>query len=65
VLDEGTTSTRAVLFDDRSGIVNDESRKLRVATPTSATVEQDATELADKSFEVLRVVVGVAQSGGI
>lgn len=61
VLDEGTTSTRAVLFDDRSRVVEEESRRIAVRTPSSEIVEQDPVELAVKSAEVLRAVIERAQ----
>lgn len=57
VLDEGTTSTRAVLFDDQSKVVDEESRRLSVHTPSTDIVEQDPSEMAEKSVEVLRTVI--------
>ena len=61
VLDEGTTSTRAVLFDNESKVVDEESRHISINTPSAEIVEQDATEIADGSAEVLRVVIERAQ----
>lgn len=64
VLDEGTTSTRAVLFDTASTVVDEESRRLAVHTPSAAIVEQDATEIAEKSVDVLRSVLDRAEAAG-
>ncbi|MGH3500290.1 MAG: FGGY family carbohydrate kinase, partial [Nocardioidaceae bacterium] len=64
VLDEGTTSTRAVLFDQTGAIVDEEQQRIAVHTPTAAVVEQDATEIADKSVAVLRAVIDKAQASG-
>lgn len=57
VLDEGTTSTRAVLFDQLGHVVDEQQHRLALHTPTSHVVEQDATEIADASVAVLREVV--------
>lgn len=64
VLDEGTTSTRAVLFDSTSRVVDEESRRLAVHTPSATVVEQDATEIATRSIDVLRSVLQRAGTGG-
>lgn len=64
VLDEGTTSTRAVLFDSNSRPVNEAQKRISVSTPTHDRVEQDATEIADSSVEVLRAVIDRAQHEG-
>lgn len=60
VLDEGTTSTRAVLFDQDGTVVDEQQEGLSVSTSETSIVEQDATEIADKSVAVLRAVVARA-----
>lgn len=65
VLDEGTTSTRAVLFDPASSPVLAVAEPLGIETRPSGEVEQDAIEIWDKSRAVLREVVdraGTARS---
>lgn len=64
VLDEGTTSTRAVLFDADSTVIDQESRRLAVHAPSAAIVEQDANEIVERSVEVLRTVVERARTEG-
>lgn len=64
VLDEGTTSTRAVLFDAESTVVDEESHRLSINAPSAAIVEQDAAEIAARSAEVLRSVIGRATEVG-
>lgn len=65
VLDEGTTSTRAVLFDDQSRIVSSISEPLGITTYPDGRVEQDAQEIWQKSVNVLRQVVDHAQQNGL
>lgn len=64
VLDEGTTSTRAVLFDQDSRVVDEQRERLEVLTPRRSIVEQDATVIADQSVAVLRAVVERATEAG-
>lgn len=61
VLDEGTTSTRAVLFDDDTNVIDEESLPLSILTPSFGHVEQDPNEIIDKSIEVLRAVIKRAE----
>lgn len=65
VLDEGTTSTRAVLFDDRSRVVASVAEPLTITTHPDGRVEQDATEIWEKSASVLRQVVERANADGL
>ena len=64
VLDEGTTSTRAVLFGRDGRILDTEARPLSISTAASGAVEQDATEIYERSADVLRRVVARAAAGG-
>lgn len=54
VIDEGTTSTRAVLFDINGREINIEREKLNVFFPEPGLVECDAVEIWEKTKEVLR-----------
>ena len=64
VLDEGTTSTRAVLFDQDGQVVDEQRETLEVSTPRRSIVEQDAALIADHSVAVLRAVVERAAEAG-
>ncbi|MFT3942213.1 MAG: FGGY family carbohydrate kinase [Ancrocorticia sp.] len=64
VLDEGTTSTRAVLFNDKSEVVDEESLPIAIHTPQFGHVEHDAQEIIDASVKVLRAVIERAASAG-
>jgi len=63
-LDEGTTSTRAVLFDRNGRVVDEHHAPLSVHTPRPGVVEQDAAEIADRSTAVLRAAVESAAAAG-
>lgn len=65
VLDEGTTSTRAVLFDDRSEVVASSALPLAITTHADGRVEQDAAELWSASRSVISEVVATAADGGL
>ena len=64
VLDEGTTSTRAVLFNDQSEVVDEESLPIKLETPQFSHVEQDGQEIIDHSITVLRAVIDRAKAAG-
>jgi glycerol kinase len=64
VLDEGTTSTRAVLFDAGSVVLDSQAQPLGIDTKPSGAVEQDANEIWFKSQAVLREVVAAAGRNG-
>ncbi|WP_272924015.1 FGGY family carbohydrate kinase [Streptomyces sp. SID3343] len=64
VLDEGTTSTRAVLFGSDGRALDSEARPLSIETKVSGAVEQDATEIYERSVDVLRTVAERAAAGG-
>ncbi|MFF2653665.1 FGGY family carbohydrate kinase [Streptomyces sp. NPDC058045] len=65
VLDEGTTSTKAALFDDRSRVVASSALPLTITTHPDGRVEQDATELWEASRSVIGDVVAAAEEGGL
>ena len=65
VLDEGTTSTRAVLFDDRSRVVASSALPLGITTHPDGRVEQDPVELWAASQSVISDVVDFAANGGL
>jgi glycerol kinase len=56
-LDQGTTSTRAILFDAHGQPLATASRKLTQSYPADGWVEHDAAEIYRASVEVLREAV--------
>ncbi|QXQ05228.1 glycerol kinase GlpK [Sphingosinicellaceae bacterium] len=56
VLDEGTTSTRAIAFDTAGSIVAQAARPLTQSYPQPGWVEHDAAQIWTLSLEVLRDV---------
>eukprot|EP01035_Chromulina_nebulosa_P007186 gene7186-9701_t len=56
-LDQGTTSTRAILFDVQGRALADASRPLQQSYPNDGWVEHDADEIWTASVEVLREAV--------
>jgi glycerol kinase len=56
-LDEGTTSTRAILFDASGAALAEAGRPLRQAYPRDGWVEHDAEEIFEASVAVMREVV--------
>jgi len=64
VLDEGTTSTKAVAFDKDGQVVDFESQPLNIQTAADGSVEQDATEIWAKTRVVLGTVVERVRRAG-
>jgi glycerol kinase len=60
-LDEGTTSTRAILFDSRGRELAEAGRPIRQSYPRDGWVEHDAEEIFEASVAVMREAV--ARSG--
>ena len=60
-LDEGTTSTRAILFDSKGKSLAEAGRPLRQSYPRDGWVEHDAEEIFEASVAVMRQAV--ADSG--
>src|SRR6187431_772759 len=61
VIDEGTTSTRAMLFAPDGTCLHSEAAELTQHYPESGRVEHDAAEIWDKTLAVSR---RVAKRGG-
>ena len=57
VLDEGTTSTRAMLFDEAGRVLDSEQAELQQYYPAPGRVEHDAAEIWDKTLRCARAVV--------
>src|ERR1700743_1695982 len=55
--DEGTTSTRAILFDVRGRALAEAGRPIRQSYPHDGWVEHDAEEVFEASVAVVREVV--------
>src|SRR4051812_3848307 len=66
VIDEGTTSTRAMLFDESGTCLGCEQRELTQSYPRSGWVEHDAEEIWRESLACARAVVeaGGGEPGG-
>jgi glycerol kinase len=62
VIDEGTTSTRAMLFDAGGECLGSEQRELEQHVPAPGLVEHDAEEIWSKSLACARAMV--EQAGG-
>ena len=56
-LDQGTTSTRAILFDHEGGAIAEAGRPLRQSYPHDGWVEHDAEEIAAACVAVIREAV--------
>jgi len=52
-IDQGTSSSRAVLFDKKQRIVGVEQEELQVYYPSKAWVEQDPVEIMDSVYKVV------------
>lgn len=63
VLDEGTTSTRAMLFDPQGKLHQVAQRELEQYYPQPGWVEHDASEIWEKTLACARDVI--AQAGGV
>src|SRR6476660_7145955 len=59
-LDQGTTSSRALLFDHRGNAVATAQRELSQFYPTPGWVEQDADEIWSTQLEVAREAMQLA-----
>ena len=60
-LDQGTTSSRAILFDDRQQMVCSRQREFEQIYPRQGWVEHDPMEIWSSQYGVMNEVV--AQSG--
>ena len=57
VIDEGTTSTRAMLFAPDGTVLGSQSAELKQHYPAPGLVEHDAAEIWDKSFACAKAMV--------
>ncbi|PCI49695.1 MAG: glycerol kinase [Moraxellaceae bacterium] len=57
VIDQGTTSTRAVLFDERAQVVKFSQREFKQYYPSNGWVEHDAEEIWSTTLDVCREVL--------
>ncbi|MEM3085792.1 MAG: FGGY-family carbohydrate kinase [Halobacteria archaeon] len=65
VLDAGTTSTRALVFDARGKVAAGAALELALRTPTPGRAEQDPREIEAKSRRVLRRALAEARRRGV
>jgi glycerol kinase len=56
-LDQGTTSSRAVLFDELGAIVGIEQQEFQQLFPQSGWVEHDPSEIFSSQYEVLKRLI--------
>ncbi len=63
-LDQGTTSSRALLFDSDGHIRGVRQREFRQIYPRAGWVEHDPQEIVDSQFAVAREVLAAAGLGG-
>lgn len=59
-LDQGTTSSRAILFDHKGSVVAVRQKEFRQIFPRPGLVEHDANEIWESQLEVARIVMAVA-----
>jgi len=62
-LDQGTTSTRAILFDAKGAVLAEAGRPLEQFYPADGWVEHDAEEIYSASVAVLREALEKARKG--
>ena len=56
-IDQGTTSSRAILFDELGHLITSDQMEISLSFPKSGWVEQNAEELWQSVYEVLKEVV--------
>ncbi|MFX4308661.1 glycerol kinase GlpK [Acinetobacter soli] len=59
-LDQGTTSSRAIIFDEKGHIHATAQRETRIKTPHSGWVEQDANEIWSSQIAVIQQALASA-----
>lgn len=57
VVDEGTTSTRAIVFDEKGIVISSARRPLKTLYPKSGWIEQSAEEIYIKSTEAVQEAI--------
>ncbi len=60
-LDQGTTSTRAIIFDSSSRPVATSQLPIDVTFPRPGWVEQDPTQIWERTVEVIRIAIAEAR----
>jgi len=61
-IDQGTSSTRAILFDIKGNTIHIEQELINTTYPANGWVEQDANEIWKKTLNVIKKVTSYAQS---
>ena len=56
-VDQGTTSSRAILFDEKGQIVNSDQMEISLSFPNDGWVEQNAEEIWQSVYEVIKEVI--------
>ena len=56
-IDQGTSSTRAVLFDTAGNIIHIEQKEIGTIYPVNGWVEQDANEIWNKTLSVTKNII--------
>ncbi len=64
-IDQGTSSSRAVLFDTEFSIIHIEQENIDTLYPVNGWVEQDANEIWDKTLSVTKKIILYAKSKNI
>src|SRR5688572_15369844 len=60
-IDQGTTSTRCIVFDDRGAEVSRHQREHRQILPEPGWVEHDPLEIVERAEEVVLAALGQAR----
>ena len=63
-LDQGTSSTRFMIFDEKGALVAQHQREHRQILPTAGWVEHDAEEIWQRSCEVITEALSLAKIQG-
>ena len=56
-IDQGTTSTRAIVFDESACLIGSAQQELRQIFPQSGWVEHDPVEIAEAAIGVARLAL--------
>ena len=64
-IDQGTSSSRAVLFDTEFSIIHIEQENIETLYPVNGWVEQDANEIWDKTLSITKKIILYAKSKNI
>ena len=64
-IDQGTSSSRAVLFDTEFSIIHIEQENIDTLYPANGWVEQDANEIWDKTLSVTKKIILYTKSKNI